>query len=113
MEDYKNLPTVKDFRRYGRFHELPKLDLYNEIPLVLLYYICPQYYLNENKINSNLKELIKNHCIIMKEQAEYEDKIEQLKNEKELQIRRLEDQIHNFYLNIIGSCQSCIYKINK
>lgn len=113
MDCFKNFPTIKDFRQYGKFHTIPKINLYNEIPLQILYHIYPDYYLIEHDITSDTKEWIKNHCIIMKEQAEYEDRIDQLKNEKELQIRRLEDVIHTFYLNIISSCPSCINKINK
>lgn len=110
MEVPKNLPTVKDFRQYGRFHNLPKIDLYSEIPLQILYHIYPNYLFLGKTISNQTLELIKEHCLIVKDQAEYEDKIENLKNEKELQLRRLEDRIHSYYFKKIDSC-SC--KINK
>lgn len=59
----------------------------------------------EKNISSETMNLIKTHCIILKKQAEFEDNIEQLRDQKELQIRRLEDKIHKYYLNKYKDCQ--------
>jgi hypothetical protein len=40
----------------------------------------------------------------MKEIAEYEDEFEKIKDQKELQLRRLEDRIHSYYLNRSKHC---------
>lgn len=105
MEITLNLPSIKDFRIYGRFHHLPKLDLYSEIPLSILCYVYPRYLFIKDKIRSESLEFLKHHCIILKEQADYEDNITNLKDQKELQIRRLEDRIHSYYRNMNKFCK--------
>lgn len=105
MEASLNLPTVKDFRMYGRFHHLPKVDLYSDPPLSILCYVFPKYLLYKDKIKPEILEFLKLHCMILKEQADYEDNVTNLKDQKELQIRRLEDRIHSYYLNVNKSCK--------
>jgi len=97
MDIINKLPTVKDFRLYGRFHDLPELDLYQEIPAIIMNYIYPAYSFMETEVSADLITRIKMHCIIAKKQAIYEDNVETLKDQKELQIRRLEDKIHSIY----------------
>jgi hypothetical protein len=67
-------------------------------------HIYPNYFF-ENNCDELTKEAIKCHCINLQEQARYEDKIEDLKNKKELQIRRLEQRIHNYYQNKYKNCK--------
>lgn len=98
MEVLPNLPTVKDFKLYGKFYNLKELNEFTEIPIKILYHIFPNYLFIKDNIDQHSKELIKNHCLILKEQAQYEDHVEYLKNLKELQIRRLEDRIHYYHL---------------
>ncbi len=110
MEVKPYLPTVKDFKMYGKFHNIIGLDLYSEVPLQILYHIYPDYLFQKETIAQDTLELIKTHCIIMKEQAKYEDHVEYLKNLKELQIRRLEDRIHYFYLFKKSVCKCSVNK---
>ncbi len=105
MEVSKRLPTIKDFRLYGRFHSLPKLDIYNDIPLSILYYVFPNYFIIQEKIKPEILDFLKQLCMMLKDEAEYEDRMENLKDQKELQIRRLEDRIHSYYLNINQTCK--------
>ena len=106
MDISKKLPTVKDFRAYGRFANVRDLDKYNELPLIILYHIYPNYlFLSDNEQPSPIiLNFIKQHCLIMKEIAEYEDEFEKIKDQKELQLRRLEDRIHSYYLNRSKHC---------
>lgn len=105
MDVIKNLPNVKDFRIYGKFHNISKLELCNEIPTSILNHIFPNYLFSKNKIDPANLEMIKKYCIILKDQAEYEDNLKDLSDKKELQIRRLEDKIHFYYLNIHKPCK--------
>ena len=99
MDLSRRLPTVKDFRAYGKFADLQDLDKYKELHLELLCYIYPDYLFISDQISVDVLNLIKNHCIVMQHFAEYEDRYEKLKDQKELQLRRLEDKIHSYYLN--------------
>jgi len=99
MEVSERLPTVKDFRLYGKFHSLPEIDPSSDVPLIILIHIFPNYLFMKENLSPETLYLIKTHCILTKQQAQWEDNIEKLKDQKELQIRRLEDKIHSFYLN--------------
>ena len=99
MDLSKRLPTVKDFRAYGKFADVQDLDKYKDIPLVILCHIYPDYLFISDQISLEVLDIIRNHCLVMKQFAEYEDKYEKLKDQKELQLRRLEDKIHSYYLN--------------
>jgi hypothetical protein len=112
MDISKRLPTIKDFRTYGKFGHLQDLDKYKELPLAILYHIYPDYLFLSGEIPAETLNLIKSHCIVMKEFAKYEDEFEKLKDQKELQIRRLEDKIHNYYLSRENDCK-CSMKSNK
>jgi hypothetical protein len=105
MDTLEKLPTVKDFRIYGRFYNLSDLDPYQELPVTILCYVFPSYFFNTNICNAEIKDAIKHYCLYLKQQAIYEDSIEDLKNKKELQIRRLEERIHKYYLNKYSSCK--------
>lgn len=104
MDISKRLPTVKDFRAYGKFANLQDLDKYKELPLSLLYHIYPNYLFMNDQISPKILDLIRNHCMVMKQFALYEDEFEKLKDQKELQLRRLEDKIHNYYLDREINC---------
>lgn len=113
MDLSKRLPTIKDFRAYGKFGYLQDLDKYKELPLTILCYIYPDYLFISSQIDTETLNLIKNHCIVMKQFAKYEDEVEKLKDQKELQIRRLEDKIHNYYLNREKICKCKVNSNNK
>lgn len=109
MDLTKNLPAVKDFRIYGKFYNVTKNELINKIPDNILHHIYPNYLVKGTMITNNEMITIQKYCIILREEADYEDKLENLKNQKELQIRRLEDRIHLYYLNMLESCK-CLNK---
>jgi len=90
------LPNVSDFKRYGRFHNMPGLSPQFGIPGDILAYIFPNFYLmDQTTIPEDFQTKLKEHCLYLKRLAEYEDFIQDLNDQKELQIRRLEDKIIN------------------
>jgi len=94
--DTLRLPNVSDFKRYGRFHNMPGLTHQFGIPGDILAYIFPNYYLMDQTIlPEEFLNKLKEHCLYLKRLAEYEDFIQDLNDQKELQIRRLEDKIIN------------------
>ena len=109
MDLFEKLPTVRDFRLYGRFYNISDLEHDKELPLSIICYIYPDYLFKDYELDSNIKNLIKKHCILLREQANYEDNIEDLKIKKELQIRRLEERIHKYYKNKYRDCK-CFHK---
>lgn len=97
MENLR-LPTILDFKRYGRFHQMPGLQPQFDIPGDILAHIFPYYYLMEkDAIPYELLLKLKEHCLYLKRVAEYEDFIQDLNDQKELQIRRLEEKFKNKY----------------
>lgn len=87
-------PTIDDFRRYGRLHQAPVFDAYTPLPGDILAFIFPNYYLMDDKAIPEDK-LIKLtlFCLNLRKQAEYEDFVQDLNDQKELQLRRLEEKI--------------------
>ncbi len=93
--DTTTLPTVADFRRHGRFYHIENLDIYHNIPNELICYIFPHYFFQKKILNLKFIENYKNFCINLKKCAEYEDHIQEITDQKELLIRRLEDKIRD------------------
>lgn len=92
------LPKLEDFKKYGRFHAIENLDLYHDVPLDILFYVFPNYIFSKDKVSKKMLNDLKLHCILCKRRAEYEDKMENLNDQKELQLRRFEDKIKkNFH----------------
>ena len=89
------LPKVEDFKQYGRFHGIENLDMYHEIPLDILFYVFPNYIFSKEKISKKMMNDLRLHCILCERSAKYEDKVTTLNDQKELQIRRLEERIKN------------------
>lgn len=94
-----NLPTVADFRKYGRFYHIQDLDIYHEIPNEIIFFVFPHIFFVKHRINKKFIENLRNFCINLKKQADHEDYIQELKDRKELLIRRLEDKLRNKLLN--------------
>jgi len=87
------LPTVTDFRRFGRFHLIQDLTIYHDIPSDLLCHIIPNYYIIKNRISKKIINKLKLYCIYLKNQANYEDFVQTLEDQKELLIRRVKDKL--------------------
>ena len=98
MENIK-LPTIKDFRRYGKFYDLPKIDVYTDLPLLILCNIHNEYIFKPNILTDSFLEKLKLHCMVLQNIAKYEDFIEDLKTSRELQMRRLEEKLFHFYFH--------------
>ena len=92
-----NYPSVKDFRKYGRFHQIDYFDQTTKIPTEILFYSFPDYFINKRKPNDKILNNLKNHCIESRKQALYEDQMQDLNDQKELQIRRLEEKFQQKY----------------
>lgn len=97
--DNFKLPSVADFRRFGRFHCIKDLNIYHELPDEILCYVVPNYYFTKKWISRKVIENLRLHCINLKKQAEYEDFIQNLQDQKELMIRRLKDKIMSENVN--------------
>lgn len=93
------IPTLEDFKKYGRFHSVEDLDLYHELPLDILFYVFPNYIFSRDKIPRKMLDKLRLHCILCKRRADYEDKMQELNDQKELQLRRFEDKIKKHYSN--------------
>jgi len=108
-EEEIRLPKVADFRKYGPLHHI-ELDLYNPIPGDLLAFIFPYYYLYEDEILDEARVFkLRLFCINLRKKAEYEDYIQEIKDTKELQLRRLEDKLSEKLKN--QTCTKCRKKI--
>ena len=92
-----NYPSVKDFRKYGRFYQVEYFDVNTKIPTEILFYSFPDYFINRRKPSSKILDNLKNHCIEARKQALYEDQMQDLNDQKELQIRRLEEKFQQKY----------------
>jgi len=98
MENNYILPSVKDFKKFGKFYNLPKIDVYSDLPLLILCSLNENYIFNPKIIPQETLEKIKLHCSVLQELAKHEDFIRDCKDTHELQIRRLEDKLLHFYL---------------
>ncbi len=87
------MPIVTDFRRFGRFHMIHDLDIYHDLPGELLCHIFPDYIFVKGKVCKKFMEKLKMYCVYLKKQAEYEDLIQNLLDEKELLIRRVKENL--------------------
>jgi len=83
-------PQVEDFKRYGYFHGIQNLDIYHDVPSEILCYMFPYYHFMGDKIKPKFLRKLKLHCIYLKHRAEYEDRIMEKKDQKELLINRVE-----------------------
>lgn len=100
-----NLPTVSDFRKNGRFYHLENLDIYHDIPEELLCHIFPYYFFSKKQLNKSFIENYKYFCINLKKRADYDDYLQELLDQKELLLRRLEDKIRSGILKKNVSCK--------
>jgi|APCry1669190288_1035285.scaffolds.fasta_scaffold23086_3 hypothetical protein len=96
MEGLK-LPTVTDFRRFGRFHLISNLSPTHPIPDDLIFYILPNYFFFKEHVSKKFLQNYKRFCLALKKQAVFEDYIKDLSDQKELLLRRLEDKNKNTY----------------
>lgn len=102
------LPTVADFRRYGPLHQAPAFDIYNNLPGDVLVFIFPNYFLlEENVISEDYLVKLRLFCFYLRKQAEYEDFIQEMNDQKELQLRRLEEKLNEKYKKMSKTCSVC------
>ncbi len=87
------MPTVTDFRRFGRFHMIQDLDIYHDLPSELLCHIFPGYIFEKGKMCKKFAEKLKIYCVCLRKQAEHEDLVQCLLDEKELLIRRVREKL--------------------
>jgi hypothetical protein len=114
-------PTVEDFRRGGRFFNIRNLSKQKDLPLAIKLYVFPDYtktlFEPENRITKKCLDNIKIICLQYKMEVLKEERLKREKNDKELETRRMEDEIRKYfdvyYKNYYKSkvCDTCKEKL--
>lgn len=100
-----NLPSIEDFRKFGRFYKISmkKNSKSNILPTELYRYIFPDFADHLFKTKSAPKkqtiEKIYNYCLSLKKEVMKEERLFIKKLLHEHEIKQLEEKIKEYFVN--------------
>jgi hypothetical protein len=112
-----NLPSIEDFRKYGRFYKIAINKKTEKLPQELYRFVFPDYkehfFDKKDAPKKKTVQMVLNYCLSLKKEITKEERLFKQKLTHDNEIKQLEEKIKeyfvNFYENKYKNCK-CIQK---